>query len=472
MSPDQIAAAQKELQTKSARINEIVANENATADQIREGETLHKDCLKLKSDLQAARENASTRDRLRLEAKGLTEWMNDGAGNPTAGSGPAARLIGTESAGHSTVERDREGGLQVLDEIGAGTFGQKTWELINSLEYKSSFRAYLRKGERARDQLKHKALNEATDDQGGVLAPAEMLDRIVSREPAPTSLRSLVMTANTGRDMLEAIRLQYSADDIYTTGIRVTATGEVISEEDEDDHNVDDSKMFGTVQIPVHTFMLSAALTNNMVEDSSFPIQAFLEKKFGETTDQLYERQILIGNGNGYPHGILFGALSGNAGNHPQYPEVILSGTAGGIDFDFINNLQMALPSQYENGNTRWVMNKKSTLSACYKLKDDQKRPLLSNGSGDYGMVGARGRVMLGDPIVTSDHMPGIGAAAFPIIYGDLQGFYLAQRLGFSIQVLNQTRAKRNQVELVGRVRFGGKVVEPWRLKIGKSNNA
>ena len=76
----------------------------------------------------------------------------------------------------------------------------------------------------------------------------------------------------------------------------------------------------------------------------------------------------------------------------------------------------------------------------------------------------------LGDRL--SQWMPNIGASNFPLIFGDLKGYYLAQRVGFSIQVLDQTRAKANQIELVGRVRFGGRPVEPWRFKIGKSNNS
>ena len=66
--------------------------------------------------------------------------------------------------------------------------------------------------------------------------------------------------------------------------------------------------------------------------------------------------------------------------------------------------------------------------------------------------------------------MPDAATGAFPVIYGDLKGMYVAQRVGFSIQVLDQTKAKANQIELVGRVRFGAKPVEPFRLKIQKSD--
>ena len=117
-------------------------------------------------------------------------------------------------------------------------------------------------------------------------------------------------------------------------------------------------------------------------------------------------------------------------------------------------------------------MQKRSTYAAINQIKDSQSRPLFTTGYSDSGMVERRGRILLGDRIVLSQFMPPISASNFAIIYGHLKGYYLAQRVGFSIQVLDQTKAKVNQIELVGRVRFGGAPIEPFRLKVGKSNNS
>src|SRR6185437_9439012 len=104
--------------------------------------------------------------------------------------------------------------------------------------------------------------------------------------------------------------------------------------------------------------------------------------------DILYEDMIINGStaagtaqGGQYiqPQGILFGAASTNAEGN-QYPEVVLSSTAGGVDYGFYTDLQTALAPQYENEFTRWVMAKKSTYRATCKLVDSQNRPLFTTG--------------------------------------------------------------------------------------------
>jgi HK97 family phage major capsid protein len=321
--------------------------------------------------------------------------------------------------------------------------------------------------------MNYKTLMEGMDDQGGVFAPAELIARVIGRLPAPTHLRSLVTTLTTGRDVLIMPRKQYSADDKYTTAFRANWTGEIPADGTGVQAAVNDSSLLGNIEIPVHTAMLNAPVTRNLIEDSAFPIQAWLESELAQVIDLLYEDMILNGSGVGQPFGIYFGAASGNNGTtvNPQFPEVIASGTAGAFTQDDLINVQTALAPQYENEGTRWVMNKKSTYRYINKLKDSQSRPLFTTGYEDSGLARGRGRVLLGDQVVLSLFAQDTASASFPIIYGDLKGHYVAQRVGFSIQVLDQTKAKANQIELVGRVRFGGRTVEPFRLKVLKSDS-
>lgn len=61
--------------------------------------------------------------------------------------------------------------------------------------------------------------------------------------------------------------------------------------------------------------------------------------------------------------------------------------------------------------------------------------------------------------------MPNVAAGAFPLIFGDLRGYQMVRRIGFSVQVLRELYAEVGQIALVGRVRFGGQVTEPWRMR-------
>jgi HK97 family phage major capsid protein len=358
-------------------------------------------------------------------------------------------------------------------------FGEKTWDLLKSFEYKRDFAMYLRKGTMAIGMF-HKTLQEGLDDQGGVFAPAEFQARIIGRLPAPTSMRAIVTTITTGRDTIVFPAKQYMQDDVFTTAFRVTWTGEIPYSSNMS--QVNDANLLGNNEIPIHTAMMTGSVTRNLIEDGTFPIQAWYESEYAQTVDLTYEDMILNGSttvalSNGpnsspktQPIGIGFGAATGNLENN-TLPEVLNSSTAAGIDYGSIVATQGALAPQYEDDNaTVWVMQKRSTYVALEKLVDSQNRPLFTTGYNDSGMVERRGRRLLGDRVILSQLMQPISSTTYPIFYGDMRGYFLGQRVGFSIQILDQTAAKQNQIEIVGRVRFGGKPVEPWRIKILKSN--
>lgn len=488
LSPDPVLSGLRaQWQAKHDEAQAIIGNPAATGPQLVKAEKMFDERDRLGEQIQDREATLQRLEGLKSRYAQGRDWSSEPQrGLPFAGSpgqvpsGHASkgddgrnqfRVTGYEDAGFSTLRYDQQRkSYEMIAEAGAGTFGEAKWGLLSSFEYRRDFAMYLRKGNRVVD-LCQKTLMEGMDDQGGVFSPAEFVARIIGRLPAPTHLRSLVTTLTTGRDTLIMPRKQYSADDIYTTAFRVNWSGEIPGDGTGLQTQVNDQGLLGNVEIPVHTAMMSCPVTRNLIEDSAFPIQAWLESELAQVVDLEYENQICNGPGVGQPQGVLFGALAGNAETN-TLPEVILTSTAAGIDYNSLINVQMALAPQYETDSLRWVMNKRSTYSALNKLVDSQNRPLFTTGYNDSGLVNRRQRVLLGDEICLSQLMPSISSTAFPLFYGDLKGYYIAQRVGFSIQVLDQTRAKVNQVELVGRVRFGGKPVEPYRLKILKSNSS
>lgn len=474
---DRIEGLKASWKEKHAEASRIANSEGALSpEDIQRGERLMDECDEISREIKSYEADLAARGKFKGRLSDQVDWANQTKTPPPGvwgGAGgreqqnPGFGLKGMESAGESIF--NFEDGT--VTETGSGVIDKKTWELLNTFEYKRDFTQYMKQGSKFLD-LRTKTLQVALDDQGGVFAPAELINRIIGRQPAPTKLRGVVTTITTGRDNVVMPKKQYSADDKYSTAFRVTWTGEVPSSSTAAD--VNDANLTADFSIPVYTAMLSASATNNMIEDTGFPFMAWLETELATTVDLAYEDMILNGSATGQPSGIFLGAASGNNGTttNPQYPEVILSGSAGAISYDGLVDVQTALAPQYENEFTRWAMNKKSTYRALRKLKDSNNRPLFSEGASDYGMVPKPYRVLMGDEIILSQFMQDIGASNFPLVYGDFRGYYLAQRIGLSLKVLDQTRAKLNQIEIVGRVRFGGRVAEPWRLKILKSNNS
>lgn len=371
----------------------------------------------------------------------------------------SVELEGTEFAGNSYLQRKHAlAQLELAYEEGQLGLDAKQYAAISTLDYKRCYRTYIRKGIHGLTHMELKTLQEGVDSSGGFLVPEDVLNVLIQKLPTPTRLAGMVQTLNTARDQMVIARVNYTSDDIYTTGIRSTWTGEIPSSSTV--HRVTDPA-FGQLRIPVHTNMMSLPLTNDMIEDAAFPLVSWATGKFAETIDLLKDNMIINGSGVGQPAGILYSPAG------TGQPEVVVSGHASQITADGLLSLSDSLPEQYDE-NARFILNKTNTGKAIRQLKDSNNRYLFGMGLQDSGLVAGRPTELCGYPYTFSQFMPNIAANAFPVVFGDMRAYILLNRIGFSIQVLDQPYAETNQVVLLGRVRFGGQVAEPWRLKIQK----
>jgi HK97 family phage major capsid protein len=371
-----------------------------------------------------------------------------------------ASQLGMTPAGETMVERTTVNGrpaVRLLDQFGEGLVDDATFRKISSPEYKAAFRTYLRKGQNGLKSSEIRTLQEGADTEGGFLVPEDFLEKIIAKEPTPTRVAGRVTSLQTSRDALVIPKVNYAADDLYTSGIRVTWTGEVPSSSTA--MRVTDP-IFGQARISVQTAMMSLPLTNDQIEDTAFPLVSWVSGKFAETVDLLRDNMVLNGSGQGQPYGLF---LAPGAVNQPA---VVTSGNANLITAAGLVSTAFALPEQYDDAAT-WVMNKTSTAAAIAGLVDSNGRYLWGSGLQDSGLVPSiKDRKLLGYDVLLSGFAPSVAASAYVAIFGDLKGYYLLNRVGFSIQVLRELYAETNQVLILGRLRFGGIVAEPWRLKV------
>jgi HK97 family phage major capsid protein len=410
-------------------------------------------------DLKAAIERAQ-------ELGEIKDFAGKSAGFLPLATGAAPGQVtveGTVPAGSTTLATNGKGGFKTIDDEGFGFVDDKQLAILRAPEYKAAFRSYLRGGLEGLTRDAIKTLQGGSDTQGGFLVPEDILSRIIAKTPAPTNVAGRVTQLQTSRDALIIPKVNYTTDDIFTTGMRVTWTGEVPSSSTV--HRVTEP-VFGQIRIPVHTAMMSMPISNDMIDDAAFPIVSWSSSKFSETIDLLKDNMILSGSGIGQPNGILQ-----NPGGLNQ-PAIIQAGVGAGpfINADFVESLAWSLPPQYDD-NAAFVMNKTNTGQAFAKLKDSNGRYLWGAGLQDSGIAPSlKNRVRVGYDVLFNQLMPNISNGGFPVIFGDLMGYFLLNRVGFSIQVLRELYAETNQVLLLGRLRIGGQVAEDWRLKIGQSN--
>lgn len=382
-----------------------------------------------------------------------------GQGGGTYGNG--VTVLGITPSGEAVLENSRRGfEMAYLDPKGMidKAFGANAFTRCAEDDYKLAWHKMLRGGWHGLSNAEQAALQEGVDTSGGYLVPDDLLNRIIAKEPTPTRVAARTTQLNTSRDAISIPKVNYSTDDLYTTGIRATWTGEIPASATT--HRVTEP-VFGQVRVPVYTAMLSMPVTNDLVEDSMVGLMDWLGMKFNETIDLLRDNMVLNGTGVNQPMGIL-----ANPGG-TNHPATVVTGSAAALTGDGLIDLTEALPEQYDE-NAVLVFNKTNTGKAIRKLKDGDGRPLVSYGAADFGLASGRYREINGYPYIWSGFMPNVGANTYPIVFGDLRGYYLVNRIGFSVQVLRELYAETNQVLLLGRVRFGGMVAEDWRLKIQK----
>lgn len=326
-------------------------------------------------------------------------------------------------------------------------------ERVDNKEYKYALEAYLVGGENRMTGRELKTLQEGVDNEGGYLVTADMQERILARMSSYAAVRNYADVITTTRDSVILPRILGDSDE-YPTEMRGTWAGELPAS-----NAVRTGNKFGQVVIPVNTLMAELPVSRNLLEDAGFDLAGRIENFFGETFALQEDNAFINGNGVAQPRGMLLdvdttnGIASVNSGGSSTL-------TAAGII-----DLYAALPPQYE-ANAVWVMSK-GTEGAVRKLAD---------GSGAYawpvynsvGGLGAAPGGILGFPVVRDQFTPAVAAGAYPLIFGDLMGYSIADRVGISVQRLVEKYADQNIVGFLARKRVGGRLSQPERLRVLK----
>ena len=310
-------------------------------------------------------------------------------------------------------------------------------------------------------------MQDGLDPQGGYLAPEEQLAKLIEKKATPTRVSELCSVINSSRDAIALPRVNYttatddSLGNIYSTGFRATLTDENPTSSTQ--ANVNDTNIFGSVRVSVYTWLIEGVLTNNQVEDAMFDPLAWLSGKFDETV-RLLKDNVCINGVNGGPSGLL---TNPGGTDTLSWPPVIYSGAAVSpfLTPDGLINASEDIPEQYDE-NIRYLFKKTTTGKTIRTFKDGNGRYLFATGETDDGMAPARSRMLNGYPVIYSQFMPDPAASAYPVAVGDFEGITVVNRIGYSVQVLREIAARQNQIVVLGRVRFGVQVLEPWRLRV------
>ncbi len=405
-----------------------------------------------------------------LKAKlDLAERMQAGEEHMKQSAGTKAAHLGWRQAGPDE-------GMAAVDPQGWREFTVKTWEvdprsgivaeverkqrfhvpvIVERKDYGVAVEAYLRRGVDRMGPNDRKTLSEGIDSAGGYLAPEDFHIELIKKLATLATIRANARVVQTSRDVASWPKIVYTTDDKYTSGVRLTWTGE--NPASSTAHRVTDP-VFGLYKVPVHTAMASLPLTNDLLEDAAFDVMGIGTDLMSEAFTLGENDAFINGSGVTRPMGILT-QVDGDG------PASVVSGTASTLLADGLIDLVYALPAQYER-NAKWLM-AKSTEKVIRKLKDADNNYLWPIWPQQGGFAPAP-RELLGFPVLKDEAMPAIAANAYPIIFGDLTGYLVLDRVAFTIQRLEELYAETNITLLLAKKRVGGLTVEPWRLKVQK----
>lgn len=306
-----------------------------------------------------------------------------------------------------------------------------------SAEYKRSFWNAMRtRSGEGLDPIVKNTLKIGTDTEGGYLVPDEFERTLVEALEEENIFRRLakVITTSSGDRKIPVVASKGTASWI-----------------DEEGTITDSDDSFGQVSIGAYKLGTLIKVSEELLNDSVFDMEAYISKEFARRIGSKEEQSFFTGDGAGKPTGIL--AIAGGA----QIGTTAASATA--ITLDEMLDLFYSLKTSYRN-KAVFVMND-ATVKAIRKLKDGQGQylwqPSIQAGTPD---------TILNRPLYTSAYVPTIEAAAKTVVFGDFGYYWVADRQGRVFKRLNELYAVTGQVGFVATQRVDGKLILPEAIKV------
>lgn len=298
-----------------------------------------------------------------------------------------------------------------------------------SAEYKEDFGRALR----GKPAL-HNVMTESVDADGGFLVPEEFEHQIITGLDEFNIIRSIAKTITTSAERK----------------IPIAATHSTAQWTAENGAYTESNPTFAQKQIDAFKLTDLVKVSTELLQDSMFDLESYIAQEFSRAFGVSEEEAFCIGSGVGQPTGI-FTANGGEVG--------VTAGSPTAITVDNIIDLIYSLKSPYRR-NAVFLM-KDVTISALRKLKDNNGaylwQPSVQAGQPDR---------LLGYPIYTSPYVPAAAASAFPIAFGDFSNYWIADRMGRTVQRLNELYAGNGQVGFIATERVDGKVILNEGIKL------
>lgn len=461
----QLAALRKEADKKIEQANALLGKENVSDADVTEAEKLADEAGKISAELA---KKGKVFEQLEETAKAIGKYVNPGADDNTEqpdGPVSSVKMRGTLGFAEAEVDFRRK--------IAAASWGIKPEQLDAAMSYEyaealceyfkgkgvsSATASVIDKGrigsyrdvpEFIQPIWSRKDITVGTDATAGYLADREFVPSIAERRPTPVVLYPRCTRIPTSAKGVDIPRSTYSADNNYTSAVRTSWVAEQPAPDPSYPaygHKSPDP-VFEQVTMNVGTVMSYIDISENFLEDANVGGLMYVNSKLEEGYVLDREHKILLGAGtSGVPQGIITLAKSVEAQNLTR----VFSGTANDFGAEDVIALEDALPEQYDLGSI--FVGRKATRTKIRSMRE-ATTPIFFETIGSV-----LGRY------VNCGFMPLANDATnkIPLLYGNLVGYTIIERVGNGIRMNPYIRSTANTVRIESRGRYTGKMVEPW----------
>ncbi len=279
---------------------------------------------------------------------------------------------------------------------------------------------------------------------GGFLVPEDFRAEVVKNLAGFAVMRRAgVRTVNTTSSVLVFPSIAGGTDP-YSTGVAGTWRAEGAQGTDGTAPDTQNQPTFGQEKVPVHVWQPAAIIiTQELLQDSAVSLDSLVSQLIAETKAHDEDYAFLRGDGVGRPRGIMdyVAAASG-----PSISNVV-SASASTFTYNGLIDLMMTLPAQYRQSAA--FICRSTAFGEILKLKDSANQPILYQSAIPDTLFGKR--------VFISEHMPAVAADAYPLVFGDMRFYCIAERTDLRLQRLEERFAPN--VGFLATARLGGAVL-------------
>ena len=317
--------------------------------------------------------------------------------------------------------------------------------------YQSGFRNFLRKGDRGLAPDEVKAMTAGSDNEGGYLVTPDTSGRIVTRIFETSPLRAVANQITIGTKELEGI---YDTDEA-TSGGWVSETGTRAATA---------APTLGKYVIPVHEVFAMPEATQQLLDDSSIDVEAWLAEKVADKLTRVENKSFIDGTGVGQPRGFTTYTMAATADATRTWGQIeyLFTGAAGDFAasnpadklFDLIQAFKAGYLDNAVFATTREV------IAKIRKFKEATTNAYI----WQPGLQKGQPEQLLGFNVMKFQDLPALSSNSFSLWLADWkQAYQIVDRQGF--RVLRDPYTNKPYIRFYTTRRVGGQVIQFEAIK-------